>query len=73
MGHIENAGTDHEEQVMHGSYSYIGDDGITYKVTYIADSNGFRAFGDHLPTPPPIPKEIQEYVLLYMLIYSLII
>lgn len=41
-----------------GSYSYVGDDGQTYTVTYTADENGYRAEGAHLPTPPPIPEEI---------------
>ncbi|KAJ1529680.1 hypothetical protein ONE63_006436 [Megalurothrips usitatus] len=41
-----------------GSYSYTGPDGVQYTVNYIADDNGFRASGDHLPTPPPIPAEI---------------
>ncbi|XP_034246123.1 endocuticle structural glycoprotein SgAbd-8-like [Thrips palmi] len=41
-----------------GSYSYTGDDGQVYSVSYVADENGFRAAGDHLPTPPPIPAEI---------------
>ncbi|XP_059057920.1 endocuticle structural glycoprotein SgAbd-3-like [Achroia grisella] len=41
-----------------GSYSYIGDDGQTYSITYTADENGFRAEGAHLPTPPPIPEAI---------------
>ncbi|KAJ1529799.1 hypothetical protein ONE63_006544 [Megalurothrips usitatus] len=41
-----------------GSYSYTGPDGVQYTVNYIADDNGFRAEGEHLPTPPPIPAEI---------------
>ncbi|XP_072942635.1 endocuticle structural glycoprotein SgAbd-3-like [Epargyreus clarus] len=41
-----------------GSYSYIGDDGQTYTVTYTAGENGYQASGDHLPTPPPIPEAI---------------
>lgn len=40
-------------QVMQGSYSYTGPDGILYTITYIADENGFRAEGAHIPTPPP--------------------
>ncbi|CAH2042037.1 unnamed protein product, partial [Iphiclides podalirius] len=41
-----------------GGFSYAGDDGHVYTVTYTADENGFRAFGAHLPTPPPIPEAI---------------
>ncbi|XP_030030100.2 flexible cuticle protein 12-like [Manduca sexta] len=41
-----------------GSYSYVGQDGQTYSVTYTADDGGFHADGAHLPTAPPIPEEI---------------
>ncbi|CAH2232173.1 jg12337 [Pararge aegeria aegeria] len=60
---MENMGSDKEEQVVEGSYSYIGDDGRTYTVHYIADSNGFRATGDHLPVPPPVPEIIQRTLM----------
>lgn len=41
-----------------GGYSYTGDDGQTYRITYTADENGYLPQGDHLPTPHPIPEEI---------------
>ncbi|XP_061384220.1 uncharacterized protein LOC116772167 [Danaus plexippus] len=45
-----------------GSYSYIGDDGKLYNVSYTADENGFRPIGDHLPSPPPIPNAIMKVI-----------
>ncbi|CAG4943936.1 unnamed protein product [Parnassius apollo] len=59
---MENLGTDKEAQIVEGSYSYVGDNGHTYTVHYIADSNGFRATGDHLPVAPPIPEIIQRSI-----------
>ncbi|XP_046970355.1 cuticle protein 3-like [Vanessa cardui] len=52
VGHV-GKGTQAE-----GAYSYTGDDGHTYTVKYTADENGFRAYGAHLPTSPPIPEAI---------------
>lgn len=48
--------------MIQGSYSYTGPDGVIYTVNYIADENGFRASGDHIPTAPSIPPEIAEAV-----------
>lgn len=51
-----------EAEVVSGSYSYTGPDGVQYTITYTADEGGFHAEGAHLPTPPPIPPEIQRGV-----------
>ncbi|KAM7356744.1 larval cuticle protein 65Ag1-like [Cochliomyia hominivorax] len=48
-GHLEDAGTEDEGISVRGSYSYIGDDGQTYQVNYIADKNGFQPQGAHIP------------------------
>ncbi|CAH0558134.1 unnamed protein product [Brassicogethes aeneus] len=52
QGQLVNPGTDAESLVVRGSYSYIGIDGQTYKVDYLADENGFQPQGAHLPVPP---------------------
>lgn len=46
--------------VQHGQYSYQSPEGDLVNVQYTADENGFRATGDHIPTPPAIPEEIQK-------------
>lgn len=43
-----------------GYYQYTGDDGKLYKVEYTVGEQGFVPMGDHIPTPPPIPIEIQR-------------
>lgn len=35
---------------------------MQYSITYTADETGFHPQGAHLPTPPPIPPEIQRGV-----------
>lgn len=56
-GQLKNIGGE-EAIAVHGSYSYTGDDGQQYTVNYVADENGYRPEGAHLPTPPPIPEAI---------------
>lgn len=48
-GQLKNVGTDDETIVVKGSYKYVGDDGVTYQVSYTADENGFQPVGEHLP------------------------
>ncbi|XP_061500996.1 flexible cuticle protein 12 isoform X2 [Anopheles gambiae] len=35
--------------VISGWYRYVGPDGVTYQVKYVADENGYRPLGMHLP------------------------
>lgn len=51
-----------ESESVSGSFSYTGLDGMQYSITYTADEYGFHPQGAHLPTPPPIPPEIQRGV-----------
>jgi hypothetical protein len=57
-GSIKNRGQQDEAAVVQGAFSYTSPEGYPIKLTYIADENGFRADGDHLPTAPPIPEAI---------------
>jgi len=45
-----------------GEYSFVGDDGQTYTVRFVADELGFRAEGDHLPQAPAIPPHAQRQI-----------
>ena len=53
------SGKDDGAQEIKGGFHYVGDDGKTYAIQYIANEDGFQPIGDHIPTPPPIP----EYIL----------
>ncbi|KAJ1529663.1 hypothetical protein ONE63_006423 [Megalurothrips usitatus] len=54
---LKNAGSKDEALVSEGTYSYVGDDGQTYSVNWVADEFGFRASGAHIPE---IPEEIKR-------------
>ncbi|XP_017048573.1 larval cuticle protein 65Ag1 [Drosophila ficusphila] len=48
-GTVKNLGPEEEALQVAGSYSYVGDDGQTYSITYVADENGFQPQGEHIP------------------------
>ncbi|KAJ8927278.1 hypothetical protein NQ314_011743 [Rhamnusium bicolor] len=50
------------EEVVHGSYEYTGNDGKTYKVSYVADAGGFQPEGEHIPQVPPLIQRALEYL-----------
>ncbi|XP_053685261.1 cuticle protein CP14.6-like [Sabethes cyaneus] len=45
-------------QSAQGSYSYTGQDGVQYSVSYTADANGFQPQGAHLPVDVPAPEHV---------------
>lgn len=46
---LKNAGTENEALVVRGQISWIGADGQQYTISFIADEDGFRPEGAHLP------------------------
>lgn len=44
--------------IAKGSYSYTAPDGAVITVNWVADENGYRATGDHLPVAPPMPEHV---------------
>lgn len=47
-------------QIVQGSTTWIAKNGEPLAISFIADENGYRPMGFHLPTPPPIPLAIQR-------------
>ncbi|XP_034658687.1 endocuticle structural glycoprotein ABD-5 [Drosophila subobscura] len=46
---LKKLGPEEDALQVTGSYTYVGDDGQTYTVTYTANENGFQPQGAHIP------------------------
>nr|XP_037873377.1 cuticular protein RR-1 motif 14 isoform X1 [Bombyx mori] len=57
--HADESGSAIEGVRAKGSYSYTGDDGKVYTVTYTADEKGFLPKGDHIH---PLPNSIKALI-----------
>ncbi|XP_011501511.1 PREDICTED: endocuticle structural glycoprotein SgAbd-8-like [Ceratosolen solmsi marchali] len=60
VGSRKYEGTDAETQLIQGSVQYNAPDGTPVALSWTADEFGAQVSGTHLPTPPPIPPEIQR-------------
>ncbi|CAB3236683.1 unnamed protein product [Arctia plantaginis] len=60
QGALKDPQSDHAAQVVQGGYKYVSPDGTPIEVSYIADEEGFKPQGSHLPVPPPIPEAIER-------------
>ncbi|XP_041976351.1 larval cuticle protein LCP-17-like [Aricia agestis] len=59
-GQLKNIGAEEPALEIQGQVKYQSDDGTPIELTYIANENGYQPQGAHLPTPPPIPADIQR-------------
>ncbi|XP_064543630.1 endocuticle structural glycoprotein SgAbd-3 [Drosophila montana] len=57
-GELKEIEKDQYGEAVKGHFSFAGDDGKEYAISYTADENGYRPVGDHLPTPPPTPESV---------------
>uniref|UniRef100_A0A0A1XFB6 Larval cuticle protein LCP-30 n=1 Tax=Zeugodacus cucurbitae TaxID=28588 RepID=A0A0A1XFB6_ZEUCU len=61
-GRIEQLAPEKEGLRSTGFYEYTGDDGLLYRVDYVADDNGFMPRGAHIPTAPPYVAKLLAYL-----------
>lgn len=58
--HISETRSGDEHGNIHGDFGWISPEGEEVKLSYVANENGYQPSGSILPTPPPVPVEIQR-------------
>ncbi|CAH2237037.1 larval cuticle protein LCP-17-like [Pararge aegeria] len=59
-GELRNIGAEEPALQIQGQFKYPSEDGQEISLTYIANENGYVPQGSILPTPHPIPADIQR-------------
>ncbi|EDW50681.1 larval cuticle protein 65Ag1 [Drosophila sechellia] len=48
-GSLKSLGPEEDVLQVAGSFSFVGDDGQTHAISYVADENGFQPQGEDIP------------------------
>ncbi|CAG9560437.1 unnamed protein product [Danaus chrysippus] len=59
-GGLKDVGAEEPALQIQGQFQYPSEDGSSIQLSYIANENGYQPQGSILPTPPPIPADIQR-------------
>ncbi|CAH0585858.1 unnamed protein product [Chrysodeixis includens] len=57
-GVVQNANSEYPSLAVSGSYRYVSPDGTPVELSYVADGEGYKPVGSHLPVAPPVPEAI---------------
>ncbi|XP_035440451.1 larval cuticle protein LCP-17-like [Spodoptera frugiperda] len=57
-GVLKNANSDYPSLDVSGGFKYTSPEGQAIELSYVADENGYRPQGSHLPVGPEIPAAI---------------
>ncbi|XP_026734677.1 larval cuticle protein LCP-17-like [Trichoplusia ni] len=57
-GNVQNPNSEYPSLAVSGSYRYTSPDGTPVELSYVADAEGYKPVGSHIPVAPEIPEAI---------------